>query len=94
MPRRSNFTLDSDGIEAVLLSDEVAEVIDALAEAIAVDVEAALPVDVEEVVADSYTTDRAAASVTIKDPRGRIYQARDGVLTTAAAAAGLEVVER
>lgn len=46
-----------------------------------------------DVAVDRYTTDRAAASVTIRDVRGRIWQARDGVLTRAAAAAGLEVTE-
>lgn len=47
-----------------------------------------------DVVVDDYTTDRAASSVTIRDVRGRIWQVRDGVLTRAAAAVGLEVTER
>ena len=44
-----------------------------------------------DVVTDSYTTDRAAASVTIREPEAMILQVRDGILTKAAAAAGLEV---
>lgn len=44
-----------------------------------------------DVVVDDYVTDRAASSVTIRDVRARIWQARDGVLTRAAAAEGLEV---
>jgi hypothetical protein len=47
-----------------------------------------------EVVVDEYTTDRAAASVTIRDVRGRLWEVRDGVLTRAAAAQGLEVRRR
>ena len=47
-----------------------------------------------EVVVDHYTTDRAAAAVTIRDLRGMLWQARDGVLTRAASAAGLEVRAR
>ncbi|MBO0881975.1 MAG: hypothetical protein J2P17_16870 [Mycobacterium sp.] len=40
-----------------------------------------------------YITDRAACAVTIADVRGLIYQARDGVLTRAAAELGYEVTE-
>lgn len=47
-----------------------------------------------DVVVDDYVTDRAASSVTIRDVRGMIYQVRDGLLTRAAASAGLEVTER
>lgn len=88
--------LDSDGMADLLKSGEVADVVHAYAESVAVTVRAALaakdpPVSV---VTDRYVTDRAAASVLIADVRGRIYQARDGVLTKAAAAAGLEVVQQ
>lgn len=46
------------------------------------------------VVVNTYTTDRSAASVTITEPEGRLLQVRDGILTRAAAAAGLEVRAR
>jgi hypothetical protein len=41
-----------------------------------------------------YTSDRSAASVTITEPEGRLLQVRDGILTRAAASAGLEVRAR
>lgn len=47
--------------------------------------------DEAEVTMEAYTTDRAAASVTIASPRGMEMQARDGILTRAAASLGLEV---
>ena len=45
-----------------------------------------LPIEV-----DSYFTDRARSSVTIKHPSGLAAQAKNGVLTRAASQAGLEV---
>jgi hypothetical protein len=70
-----------------------------LAHAVAAQVEAAgqkvdngredLPVKVDE-----YTTDRAAASVTLAHPAGRAVQAKHGLLTRAAASVGLEVTQR
>lgn len=88
--------LDSRGLDAVLHSAPVRAAVNELAHAVANDVDAALPADLEAdtVVVDDYTTDRAAASVTIRDRRGRIWEARDGVLTRAAGAAGLEVRTR
>lgn len=91
--------LDSAGIQAVLNSGPVASGVRGLAESIASGVRSQLPgVDV---VVDSYTavprgrfTARPAASVTIRDARGRLWQARDGVLTRAAAASGAEVKAR
>jgi hypothetical protein len=47
--------------------------------------------DTMPVVVDLYTTNRAAASVTIAHPAGLAVQAKHGALTAAAAAAGLEV---
>lgn len=87
-----NVRLDPAGMAAVLKS---AEVRSAISE-IAVRVDAAVGTveigrDVADVVTDDYTTDRAASSVTIRHPRGRAIEARDGVLAKAAAAAGLEV---
>jgi hypothetical protein len=47
-----------------------------------------------DVVVNTYTTDRSAATVTIREPEARLLQVRDGILTRAAAAAGLEVRAR
>jgi len=88
----TNLRLDHDGMEQVLKSDKVATEIGGIAESIGDSVTA--NVKEAEVVVDKYTTDRAAASVTIKDFRGLAWQARDGVLTRAAAHEGLEVTER
>ncbi len=85
--------LDSNGIASLLKSQQVATAVHNLAEQVADNVRGVKP-QAEEIVVDDYTTDRAASSVTVKDPRGRIWQARDGVLTRSAAAAGLEVTER
>lgn len=85
--------LDSAGIVAVLNSGEVAAAVGELAEAIAWEVTGEVDA-IDGVVVDRYTTDRAAASVTIKDPRAKLWEARDGVLTRAAAGQGLEVNAR
>lgn len=87
-----DFRLDHGGVAEILKSGPVAAVVRALAEQVAGGVRGQKPG--AEVVVDSYTTDRAAASVTIRDVRGRRWQVRDGVLTRAAAQAGLEVTER
>lgn len=88
---RANFRRDSAGIAAILKSGGVATAVHELAEQIAGDVRAHTDA---EVVVDDYQTDRAASSVTIRDMRGRILEARDGILTRAAAANGLEVRRR
>lgn len=59
----------------------------------AANVAAGVAVDAE-VVVNHYTTDRAAASVTIRHPAALAWQAKNGVLTRAASAAGLEVRAR
>lgn len=84
--------LDSAGISQVLHSAGVARALHTKAEEIAGAVRSARPD--ADVVVDDYTTDRAASSVTIRDARGRLWQVRDGILTRAAAASGLEVAER
>ena len=84
--------LDHAGIEEMLKSAEVAGVIDDAAAAVASGVSEtardgqAVPVEV-----DSYTTDRAAAGVTMAHPAGLGIEAKRGTLSRAAAAAGLEV---
>ena len=85
--------LDSAGIASVLKSGDVARLVHSAAESVAAGVRGR--VDAENgVVVDDYTTDRAASSVTIRDVRGKLWQVRDGVLSSAAAAAGLEVKAR
>lgn len=86
-----DFELDHDGIAEILKSAGMATVIHGVAEQVAEEVRATHEADV---VVDDYVTDRAASSVTIRDPRGAQWQADEGVLTRAAGAAGLEVTER
>lgn len=90
---RIDFTPDRRGLED-LLKHELAGEIHKLAEQVAENVKAqGLTVNGDELplVVDKYTTDRAAASITIKHPAGLPMEAKYGVLTKAAAAAGLEV---
>jgi hypothetical protein len=84
--------LDSDGIAALLKSAPVASAVHDLAETIASNVRSSWPD--ADVVVDDYETDRRASSVTIREPRAKARQVRDGILTRAAAGAGLEVKER
>ena len=84
--------LDSKGIAALLNSDEVASAVHDLAERVAANVRGARPE--ADVVVDDYQTDRRASSVTIREAYARRLQVRDGILTRAAAAEGLEVTER
>ncbi len=84
--------LDRKGLAALLKSSGVRQAVHATAARIAADVESQ-KVDAD-VVVDDYTTDRSASSVTIRDARGRIWQARDGVLTRAAVREGLAVTQR
>lgn len=79
---------DSAGTRDVLITQCADLVADAAAT-----IAAQLPPDLD-VVVDSYTTDRAAAAVTIREPQALLLEARDGLLTRAAAAAGLEVRSR
>lgn len=85
-----SFRLDRAGIREVLNSSEVRHVVSDYAEKVGARVRGSLPSDAD-VVVDHYTTDRAASVVVIRDVRGMSWQARDGVLTRAAGAEGLEV---
>ncbi len=89
----SVYKRDSKGLGEVLKSAEVAAAIHLLAETTARNA-ANLHPDAEEVVVDDYTTDRAASSVTVRDVRAKGWQVKDGFLTKAAAAAGLEVTAK
>ncbi|KPC79773.1 hypothetical protein ADL35_19635, partial [Streptomyces sp. NRRL WC-3753] len=82
--------LDYQGIRAYLRGPEVREFVDTHAAQVAARVRASLPADVV-VTVRSYTTDRGAATVAVEDVRAMAWQARDGLLTRAAGAAGLEV---
>lgn len=85
-----DFRLDAAGVREVLKSEEMHAVINGLAHGIRDNVQAQVPSGVL-VTIRPYSTDRGAAAVTIEDVRGMAWQARDGVLTRAAAAVGLEV---
>jgi hypothetical protein len=85
-----DFDIDHAGVREILQSAEVRAAVDQLAVEISSHVTGTVPTGTD-IGVDSYTTDRAAASVTIRDAMGKLWQARDGVLTRAAAAAGIEV---
>lgn len=90
--------LDSGGVAAVLKSGAVASAVTAAADQVADQVRGQGRTvgndDDLPVVVDTYTTDRAAASVTLAHPAGLAVQAKHGALTAAAAAVGLEVTEK
>lgn len=88
--------LDRKGLASVLKSAGVRSAVHKVAESVASEVRSqkASSDPEPDVVVDDYTTDRAASSVTIRDARGRVWQARDGVLTRAAGRKGLQVTAR
>lgn len=83
-----SFRLDTGGIGEILRS-EFADEIHELAASIASEAQSTHPD--ADVVVDDYTTDRSVSAVTVLDPRARMWQARDGLLTRAAGATGLQV---
>lgn len=85
-----SFRLDTAGVREILKGPDVRRVIDDVANEIAAHVQAAVPADTP-VVVRGYTTDRGSASITVQNVRAMAWQARDGILTRAAASAGLEV---
>lgn len=85
-----SFRLDTAGVREVLKGPEIRRTVDDLADAIATHVRPHVPAGTV-VSVRGYTTDRGAASVTVQDVRAMAWQARDGILTRAAGAAGLEV---
>lgn len=87
----TDFKLDRGGVRQLLKSPAIRRPVHDAAE----DIAARLGLDPDvEVVVDDYTTDRVASSVTIKHPAGLLWEVRDGVLSRAAAAAGLEVTSK
>ncbi|WP_224284906.1 hypothetical protein [Streptomyces sp. LS1784] len=93
MPQRVEFELDAAGVREVLESPEVRQMVDEAAGQVAERVRAAVPAP-ETVEAHPYTTDRQAARVTVADRRAMAWQAKDGILTRAAAGIGADVKER
>lgn len=95
------FRLDRAGVGDIMRSPEAHAVVGGLAheirDAVYADVNADPELDPDdeiEVLVDVYTTDRAAAAVTIAHPLGRHLQADHGALTRPAARLGLEVRSR
>ena len=84
------FELDAAGVREVLKGQGVRDLVDGYAQQVADNVKPlvrpGVPIEVRK-----YTTDRGAATVVVADVRGMAWQARDGILTRAAAQAGLEV---
>jgi hypothetical protein len=93
VPQKVEFVLDSAGVREVLESPEVRQMVDEAAGQIAERVRGAVSAP-EAVEVHPYTTDRQAARVTVADRRAMAWQARDGVLTRAAAGIGADVKER
>jgi len=85
--------LDHDGIAEILKSAELATLVHGLAEEVAAQADPNAEAE-DGTVVDDYVSDRAGSVVTIRDARGMLWQARDGRLTKAAAAVGLEVKAR
>jgi hypothetical protein len=85
-----DFQLDTAGVREVLRGPEVRLLVDGLAGHIAARVRASVPAGVP-VITRGYTTDRGAATVVVEDARAMGWQARDGILTRAAGAEGLEI---
>jgi hypothetical protein len=92
----SGIDADRDGRQAVLNSGDLQSAVTDLAKRIADEVRSARP-DADVVVDEYQTTEsgqmttRVAASVTVRDVRAKVWQARDGLLTRAASTQGLEV---
>jgi hypothetical protein len=87
-----DFRLDAAGVREVLRGPDVRALVDSVAAEVGANVGALVPPGTT-VEVRSYTTDRGAATVVVADPRAMGWQARDGILTRAAAFARLEVRE-
>ncbi len=88
--------LDRQGVGAILRSPELSTAVTGLARTVASNVMARLPSDRydADVVVEPYTTDRGAAAVVVRHPQARALEAKFGILSNAAAAAGLSVRRR
>jgi len=86
-----SFKLDSKGIAEILNSDEIAQAVNAAANAIAGNVSTGHPEIDATVTVRAYTTDRRAAAVSIAHPAGLALEAKRGVLNRAASSVGLTI---
>ena len=86
----TSFRLDPRGVRELLRGPGVRQVVDGLAGEVAGNVRALVPAGTT-VEVRGYTTDRGAATVVVADVQAMAWQAKDGILTRAAGAAGLEV---
>lgn len=95
MANRSDVSvrLDRKGI-STLLRSTLGAAATAKAHEIAAEIRTSHPELADAVDVQEYTTDRGAASVMVKDGRARELQVREGLMTKAAAAFGLDVVAR
>lgn len=82
------FKINRSGVSAILKRAETARIVKSAADRTAAESQARTEFPVE---VDTYTTDRAAASVTIAHPAGAAEQAKNGTLTRGASSAGLDV---
>lgn len=83
--------LDHKGMREMLKSDEVRAEVLRLANGVAQELTVTIDGKHPEIKTGTYTTDRAAAGVTIAHPAALLVEAREGVLARAASAVGLEV---
>lgn len=90
MAKRPAFRLNRKGVAAAL--HQMGPTVTAKAEEIAAQIRQSHP-DLD-VNVQRYSTDRAAASVMVRDSQARALQAREGLITKAAAKVGLEVRTR
>ncbi len=86
------FKRDTKGLGQILKSNGVARAVHILAERTMNNAQGTWP-DADMVV-DDYVTDRVASSVTIREADARLREVKEGILSRAAARAGLEVTER
>ena len=93
MAGKGGFQLDHAGVEQILNSQPVVDLINGLAADVAAKTRGIVGSDVP-VEVDTYTSDRHVASVAIKHPNGKGMQLRRGALTRAAGMVGLEVKPR
>jgi hypothetical protein len=87
------FRRNPAGFRHVLNRPLTAQVVHRTASGVADAVQRLEP-DAEDVVVDDYQTDRAASSVTVREPQAKVWAVRDGLWSKAAASVGLEVADR
>ena len=88
MAKQFKVTLDRGGVAAILKGSASASMVNDAVGKIAANVD--VPSG-GKVITDAYTTDRAAGVVILAHPLGAAIEAKHGLLTKAAAAAGVEV---